>query len=157
MLQWMVIVLYYEFGWNFSRRFSFRFIVTCYRVTDDACYISWFPWVTYHKDNERALDFISAKFSLISPKGICFFIYHVKEELLWNVEIFSLCLYVCQLVTFAMLPWMGMPSLKGKGFFLEQTEKLIFPSKPKWGNVRQIFGKSTVKFSFRHFPFNEAL
>lgn len=118
MLQWTKTVLYYEFGWKFSSWFSFRFMVTYYRCTDDVCYTLRFPWVTYYQGNEGPLDFISAKFSLVAPKGICFFTFHVKEELLWNRQLYlHVChISICQSVTFVKLPWVGLLLWRGKDF-----------------------------------------
>lgn len=158
MLQWTKTVLYYEFGWKFSSCFSFRFMVTYYGFTDDVCYTLSFPWVTYYQGNEGPLDFISAKFSLVTPKGICFFTFHMKEELLWNSQL--LYLHVCHMsVSRSLLQsCLGWDSFsEGGRASLGVDPSIDFASKPKWGNVKQIFGKCKVKFNFRHFSFNEAL
>lgn len=131
MLQWTEIVLYYEFRWKFASWFSFRFIVICYRFEDGVCYILWFPSVMYY----QALDFISAKFSLFSPKGICFFTYHTKQELLWNTVMLYLYLYVrCMSFSWWFLRCcLGWDSSETGGLDSEQVQAPILPASQNEG------------------------
>lgn len=118
-----------------------------------------FSWATYIRVIRRLLLSFWPNSAFFSPKGTFFLRYHMKKNSVKHrgVVLASLCLsYLLQLVIFVMLLWVGCLLWRGRTspWAGPSTD---FASKPKWGNVRQIFGKCKVKFNFSHFSFNESL
>lgn len=146
-------MLHYEFGWKFSSLFSFRFKFIYYRFTSDC--VIYYSFLESHII--RVMRGFCFHFGQIQP----FFLPKELSSLhtIWRkrfCEALSCCSCICMSVIFVMLLWLGC--LLWRGRISPWTGPNIdFASKPKWGNIRQLFGKCKVKFNFSHFSFNESL